>query len=60
MEKSSCSLDVAFEQFLAKKELFCTPKTVAGYQSSVGLFVDYAQELKDSDPIRRGHHQLPE
>ena len=53
MEKSSCSLNVAFEQFLAEKELFCTPKTVAGYRSSIGQFVDFGKELVDSDQIRR-------
>ena len=50
--ESSCSLRVPFEQLLAEKDLFCTPKTVAGYRSSIGNFVDYAKVLESSYQIR--------
>ena len=54
MDKISCSLNTAFEQFLAEKELFCTRKTVAGYRSAVGLFVSSAKDVDmDAEPMRR-------
>ena len=52
MEKINCSLRLAFAQFLTEKELICTPRTVAGYRSMIGQFVDYADVLLVSEKVR--------
>jgi site-specific recombinase XerC len=45
-------MKLAFKQFLAEKELVCTPKTVAGYRSAIGLFVDYADVPLSSEKVK--------